>query len=644
MKKVLITILCSLLTITLFGCANNTQDNKAVDSKTNINETVEDSNANKDESEEIINNDVTEDSGSENDKSDNDDSSSDNDTVPEQEPDNEPTSELTQKQKNSIEMLNYLTTLSQEINNSKNSRLYLENTYSALINNTYPNAVDIRTQAHLEDMLDTLENYRMLSVKRDRLQYIYNQNKAKALKQAIPNPMSVLNVVVAGNPLKAAISALYLAVDSYSSYTEYVESQDLQYLQDNWSLDDEEAKELHNSRTMAFSYMLDMVRNNEIPGDLTLNEELVEDYVERKATSNVVGKIQFFEANEDSYKALGEYWLTLAQNYYENEDYSKVLYAIEQYESSETRIFRKDYDYGKTLPIAIVSAREVLNEDEYISYATNKLQSITSNTKVSDWATQYFVAQTYMDLYSITNDKKYLEQGYEIEVNVVNELISEQQKLNKEYLADVVEIKADKNATKEEKNEIKSYNKMLKERRKTELPPISAPLELSCELLFGIADELDISDTEKNRVEKLIHNNGEQIFLNVLLDNQVRFSKNDFSSDSYDVTYEKNKLYIPAVLLSNDSIVKVALKTSSGTTVYDDWCLDNVDRNKKELEDFLAEYSSLSAKKIDYSDGDTISVQIFRNDKETEPQVTFKFKAKETKKFIFTDISFERVK
>ena len=387
-----------------------------------------------------------------------------------------------------------------------------------------------------------------------------------------------------------------------------------------------------------------MVRNNEIPGDLTLNEELVEDYVERKATSNVIGKIQFFEANEDSYKALGEYWLTLAQNYYENEDYSKVLYAIEQYESSETRIFRKDYDYGKTLPIAIVSAREVLNEDEYISYATNKLQSITSNTKVSDWATQYFVVQTYMDLYSITNDKNYLEQGYEIEVNVVNELISEQQKLNKEYLADVVEIKADKNATKEEKNEIKSYNKMLKERRKTELPPISAPLELSCELLFGIADELGISDTEKNRVEKLIHNNGEQIFLNVLLDNQVRFSKNDFSSDSYDVTYEKNKLYIPAVLLSNDSIVKVALKTSSGTTVYDDWCLDNVDRSKKELEDFLAEYSSLSAKKIDYSDGDTISVQIFRNDKETEPQATFKFKAKETKKFIFTDISFERVK
>ena len=73
MKKVFITILCSLLTITLFGCGNNTQENEIVDSETDINETVKDSNADKDESEEITNNDVTEDSEAENDQSDNDD-------------------------------------------------------------------------------------------------------------------------------------------------------------------------------------------------------------------------------------------------------------------------------------------------------------------------------------------------------------------------------------------------------------------------------------------------------------------------------------------------------------------------------------------------------------------------------------------
>ena len=40
--------------------------------------------------------------------------------------------ELDETQRNSINMLNYLVVLTQEINASQNSRLYLEETYSAL--------------------------------------------------------------------------------------------------------------------------------------------------------------------------------------------------------------------------------------------------------------------------------------------------------------------------------------------------------------------------------------------------------------------------------------------------------------------------------------------------------------------------------
>ena len=46
--------------------------------------------------------------------------------------------ELSQEQKNAIAMLNYITFLTQETNSSKNSRLYMEQAYSSLINNTYP--------------------------------------------------------------------------------------------------------------------------------------------------------------------------------------------------------------------------------------------------------------------------------------------------------------------------------------------------------------------------------------------------------------------------------------------------------------------------------------------------------------------------
>ena len=63
---------------------------------------------------------------------------------------------LTDEQANAIAMLNYITVLTQDINASKNSRLYLEEAYSSLINNTYPNAVDNRTLSQLAGLLDTM--------------------------------------------------------------------------------------------------------------------------------------------------------------------------------------------------------------------------------------------------------------------------------------------------------------------------------------------------------------------------------------------------------------------------------------------------------------------------------------------------------
>ena len=45
---------------------------------------------------------------------------------------------LTDEQANAIAMLNYITVLTQGINASKNSRLYMEEAYSSLVNNTYP--------------------------------------------------------------------------------------------------------------------------------------------------------------------------------------------------------------------------------------------------------------------------------------------------------------------------------------------------------------------------------------------------------------------------------------------------------------------------------------------------------------------------
>lgn len=311
-------------------------------------------------------------------------------------------------QKNSIAWLNYLACLSQEINSSKYSRMYLEEAYASLIRNTNPENVNELTESHLASMLDSIEKYRMLTVKRDRLKYIYEQNKAKALKQAVPNPVGLLSAVSSFNVKRLAASTIYMAVDSYANYKSYNTEIAQEYLQDGWELDDEEAENMHESRKRAFMFMIDIVRQDQLPGELALNEKSVEDYVTAKNNENIHQKVQFLESEETTYAAFGDYWLTLASCYYENEDYDKCLEAFDKYQEIEAGIFRKDYEMAKTLPKVIVSAREVLLEVDYIKTVDGYLTLLKNNTENSDWSLKYFAAEMYLDLYARTNDSQYL--------------------------------------------------------------------------------------------------------------------------------------------------------------------------------------------------------------------------------------------
>ena len=96
-------------------------------------------------------------------------------------------------QNNSLAMLNYITVLTQEINSSKNNRLYLEDVYSSIINDIYPNSIDSRTLSQFKELLKDIEAFRMIDVQRDRIDYLYQQNQAKALRAAVPNPLGLLS-------------------------------------------------------------------------------------------------------------------------------------------------------------------------------------------------------------------------------------------------------------------------------------------------------------------------------------------------------------------------------------------------------------------------------------------------------------------
>lgn len=551
-------------------------------------------------------------------------------TEPSQPPVEIPTEEeeLNEAQKNSIAMLNYLAVLSQEINDSKNSRMFLEEAYASLINNTNPEKVNELTESHLSSMLDIIEKYRMISVKRDRLQYIYDQNKAKALKEAVPNPIGLLSAVSSFDLKRLAASAIYMAVDSYSSYQAYNTEIAQEFLQDGWALDDEEAENLHDSRKRAFMFMIEIVREDDLPGELALSESAVEKFVDWKNNTNNFQKIQFFESEEATYQAFGNYWLTLADCYYENGEYEKCLAAMDKYEELQADIFRRDYYFAQALPKAIVAASEVYDSDEYVPVAERYLNLLLENTESNEWSLRYFAAEIYLDLYAKTGDKAYIEKAYDIALNNVNNLVAEQLAMNEVYLADVQEVAIPEDATKEEKNQIKDYNKSLKEQRKVELTPVYEPLVLNCDLLFALADELGIGLTEKNRIEGILRGNGNVLFLAEPLENRYSFNSVE---QSFTSQYDKDTLVLPVVSVSENSIVKVTVTSNGKSTVYDDWKIKEVKRTSDGVDTYSVTYTSKKAADQTWSADTTVKVEIFMDDTADEADVVINFKVSKYK-------------
>lgn len=550
--------------------------------------------------------------------------------------------ELDEAQKNSIAMLNYLAFLAQQVNLSKNSRMFLEEAYASLIINTNPEKVNELTESHLSSLLDIIEKYRMINVKRERLQYLYNQNKAQAIREAMPNPIALLSATNARNLKQLAASAIYMAVDSVNSYQAYNDELESEFLQEGWTLDDDEADNLHDNRKRAFMYMLQIIREENLPQELTLNEKAVEDFVKCMNKTNNMQKIQFLESEKDTYAYFGDYWLLLSECYYMNEDYDKCLEAISEYEKLETKIFRKDYYFAQAIPNVIVSASIEYPLDEYIEVAEKYLKILEENTENNEWSLRTFAAQVYMDLYAQTGEKGYLEEAKRILVNNVNYLTAEQDVLNKQFMSPVKEVKDEDATTREEKKKIKDYNKELNDRRKVELAPVYEPLRINCEMLFAVADELKISKSEKTVIEGIINKPGEEVFMSADLQNIFTFSPETISIDA---EFDKNTIVLPANYVSNDSVIKVTVTEGGRVTPYTDWTVKEVKREGKELSSFEVTYTSKKIKDQKWSKDSKVLIEIYDRKETNYKPITLNFNAKEKKPLgVIKSIVFEQVK
>ena len=331
-------------------------------------------------------------------------------------------------------------------------------------------------------------------------------------------------------------------------------------------------------------------------------------HVKKIALVNNVGTLEF-----PSLESLGD---------------QRLLAAMDKYEELQADIFRKDYYFAQALPKAIVAASEVYGSDEYVPVVERYLNLLLENTESNEWSLRYFAAEIYLDLYAKTGDKAYIEKAYDIALNNVNNLVAEQLSMNEVYLADVQEVTIPEDATKEEKNQIKDYNKSLKEQRKVELPPVYEPLVLNCDLLFALADELSIDSTEKNRIEGILRGNGDALFLTETLENRYSFNS---TAQSFVAKYDKDTLVLPVVSVNENSVVKVTVMNNGETAVYDDWKIKEVERTSDGVDTYSVTYTSKKAADQAWSADTTVKVEIFVDDTADEADVVINFKVSKYK-------------
>lgn len=521
---------------------------------------------------------------------------------------------LSNTQLKAINTLNYLTSLLQDIHDSKQNRIYLQEAFALLKDNIHPD-IDSITQSYITDILNTLSNLRMLAVKREHLEYIYEQNKARAIRAAIPNPLTVLSVVQAQNPIKTIASLAFMAVDSIGSYLSQTEAEDLKHLQDGWDLDEQEMKQLDNSQINAFNYMVNIIREADLHDNnalLALNERSVKEFIEIKNTSNLFSRIQALKDNEKTYAGYGGYWLLLAQSYYDLEQYENCLNALAAYESLNMDIFRKDHDYANTIPLMISTASETMPVNEYIPFAEKYLARLMDNCENSQWNLRYFAAISYLDLYMKSQNTAYLERAFYITKNNVNYLVKEQIDRNTSYLKAVEKI-ATKNLSEKNKKEAEQINKARETKRKTELPPVYEPLWINCTLLFSLAQQYDVPVNEKTEIEAILHGNKIPLFLVEPLDDVCWFDQKDHSNEATEsIVFNKSDLSIPAKYLCDDYKIIVELKENNSTTEFDDWKVIKIERKKDtDIASFTVKLKSNKAASHKYADDGIATVSVF---------------------------------
>lgn len=488
--------------------------------------------------------------------------------------------------------------------------------------------ISLTNSHYIADFRNDISEFKSIDVKRERLEYIYNQKKSMEIASLVPNALSVATVAFSsGDPKRAIIAVAGTALSSINSYLTTKQKNELEKIQDQWNLDDEASKVFNNLTNSIFINLTVLSQNYGFSRSDFASPETIKEFVRIAEDENTTAKdiIMRFVGNrtEEELSKFSDYWRIIATAYYELEDYKSALSSIKKYEECFEDVFYHDENYAQMMMIKAYCIDELsIDKTKIVDELVEIADAIYNNFREDEgWVQKYYCYQLYMDIADYTGDKSYLVKAFallnevfytniktyadnlkdylsfQFHEDIVNDI---QQRINEigEEIANLEERKK-MAKSKETKDLIEAKRKNLDtvkknyETNKTNLEQISKktlPPSISLLISLGyeyknLAAELGLEDSLKYSITMDLLNDAVQDDYT----KAIFFGKTTATKD-VDVNYEFKYL----VLGMGDpvDIMRFRMPISTFTIISDDWSDMSIEiRNIKKDIDIFIPYS-----------------------------------------------------
>ena len=485
---------------------------------------------------------------------------------------------------NLLNDINYSTT---KITLAKSSdMLVLNDVYQQILNNYDPQRIDSDVNDYVVNLANNIEGLRLVNIKKDRLDVIFDYKKSQAVAAAIPSPIGLVGSIAqfAISPTQAIASLIGTAASSALMYKAAVDELNLEKLEKEWELEDEERSRLNYLNLDSFSETANFANKNSVSKEYVMTIQPLTDFINILEDDNVKRRIEALQYSERRFKYFPTYWLELAQAYYDNNDFDNVIKTVEYYDKhfDYDEIFKQNYRYAQILTLYISSLIEK-NKGESIydfkDIISDKLEIIITNTAESDWLQRYFCAITYLSFAEI--DDEYFMKAYDLfRLNCI-QLSKEQEDSINIYKSPVstpneAELKS---LTKDERKKEEAYYDLLAEERKVELPPINKAYILNIQSLASLMSVSKKLDKDLDFLEKSIvtpffkdYYFDVDTYIETIKIEQYTGIKRILKGDKY-------KIIIPATYINNLSSFEV--KFSGDNEYHDLYFNSSYEKNNK---------------------------------------------------------------